>query len=504
MAHTQPHKTLPSHVSDNVVSEDEDGDYTVMQIGSAPKEDYPATVGGLNKGGLIRLFSQKMVPLRLAALAHATLVSPKHRNDEELLRNSCAILHRLTVPGSSSQSKNSVQEISPKEQLSIRKYLKSNQGVEALLQAMHPPRGRHPTTLSYALLALGNLTAWDLEAHKQFRNSHGVVQVTQVMRSHSGNAGVQEKGCYALACVGAAYPAKSKNVFEQAGALDIVIEALSDVQRDSPNDAVTKQACAALGAMCSSSPPNALYSGRKEALTYLVTAFERFRRHSRVDGGKRSEMRLVCKAFIDLLCHAENRKMAGAKGGSTMIIRAMRIFRLDADFIEKGLTTLSEFCTYRANGAQIVQASGVDDIVAAMERFRMSENMQKEGSRVLTLLMKATGDQARRRLVHAGGAEALVLALERFGAIPEVNLPVAVETCRALFTLFQMENPGEGEILGRRMKKIKCDKAIKAAMVAHKGNQSVQDKGRETLKQLGTLKSGGGLWGRMRSGQKKR
>lgn len=502
--HAQVHKTPPSHASDNVASEEEDGDYTVMQIGAAPREDYRATVGALDKARLIRLFSQKMVPLRLAALAHASLISPKHRNEEELLRNSCAILHRLTVPGNSSQSKNSVQEISPKEQLSIRKYLKSNQGVEALLQAMHPPRNRHPTTLSYALLALGNLTAWDLEAHKQFRNSHGVVQVTQVMRSHIGNAGVQEKGCYALACVGAAYPAKSKNVFEQAGALDVVIEALSDVQRESPNDAVTKQACAALGAMCSSSPPNALFAGRKEALTYLVTAFERFRRHSRVDGGKRSEMRLVCKAFIDLLCHAENRKLAGSKGGSTMIIRAMRIFRLDADFIEKGLSTLAEFCAYRANGAQIVQASGVDDIVAAMERFRMSENMQKEGCKVLTLLMKATGDQARRRLVHAGGAEAIVLALERFGAIPEVNVAIVVETCRAMHTLFLMENPAEGEILGRRMKKIKCDKAIKAAMVAHRGNQSVQDKGRETLKQLGSLKSGGGLWGRMRSGQKKR
>lgn len=497
-------KNSPSHVSDTVISEEEDVEYTTIQIGCGPKEDFQATVEALEKVELMRLLSQRMAPLRLAGLAHASLISPKHRCEEELLRNSCAILHRLTVPGNSSQSKNNNQEISLKEQNSIKKYLKSSHGVEALLQALHPPHVRHPTTLSYGLLALGNLTASDGEARKMFRSAHGVLLVTKVMKTHIQNSGVQEKGCYALACVGAAYPAKLKNVFEQAGSLDVVIGALSDAQRDSPSDAVTKQACAALGAMCSSSPGNALYAGKKEALTFLVTAFERFRRASRVDGGKRSEMRLVCKAFIDLLCHSENRKLAGSKGGSTMIIRAMRIFRLDADFIEKGLTTLAEFCTYRSNGAQIVQANGVDDIVAAMERFRLSVEMQREGSRVLTLLMKATGDQARRRLVHAGGAEAIVFALERFGAIPDSNVALVVETCRALHMLFMMENTAEGDILGRRMKKIKCDKAIKTAMVTHKGTTTVQERGREAVKALGHLKSGGGLWGRMRNGQKKR
>lgn len=493
-----------SRASDLGSSDDEDADYTVVQIGAGPKEDYQATVGGLDKVGVIQLFAQKMPPLRLAALAHATLTSPKHRNEEELLRNSCAILHRLTVPSNTPQSKNNVQEISPKDQLSIRKFLKSSQGVEALLQAMHPPRMRHPTTLSYALLALGNLTAWDLEAHKQFRTSHGVIQITQVMKAHLQNAGVQEKGCYALACVGAAYPAKAKGIFEETDALEVVIDALSDILRESPNDAVTKQACAALGAMCSSSPPNALYAGRKDALTYLVAAFERFRQASRVDGGKRSEMRLVCKAFIDLLCYPENRQLAGSKGGSAMIIRAMRIFRLEPEFIEKGLTTLSEFCTYKSNGIQIVHVGGIDDIVAAMERFRMNINMQKEGSRVLTLLMKATGDQGRRRLVHAGGAEAIIRALERFGNVAEMNVPMVVETCRALHMLFQMENASEGEILGRRVRKIKCDKALKTAMAAHRSNQAVQEKSRDALKQLSHLKGGGGLWGRMRSGQKKR
>ncbi|KAI0565913.1 Serine/threonine protein kinase [Gracilaria domingensis] len=494
-----------SYASETVQAKEEDDvQYTVMQIGSGPKEDFCETVNSMDKDGLMHLFAERMAPLRLAALAHAALISDKHCGEEEVMRNSCAILHKLTVLESQSPQKNNQQSLSSKEQLSIRKYLTSMRGIDALLSVLHPPERRHPTTLSYCFLALGNLNAWDVEARRQFRNSHGVLHIAEVMVVHRNNSGVQEKGSYALACVGGAYPSKAKYVFEQAGALDVVIQALSAVQRENTNDAVTKQACAALGAMCSSCPSNAQYAAKKDALQYLVTAFERFRRASRVDGGKRGEMRLVCKAFMDLLCHPENRKLAGSNGGSTMIIRAMRIFRLDSDFIEKALTMLSDFCTYRSNGMQIVQAGGVDDIVAAMERFRLSDSMQKEGSRVLTLLIKATGDQARRRMVHAGGAEAIVFALERFGAIPDNNVPVVVETCRALHMLFLMENNSEGDILGRRMKKVRCDKAIKTAMITHKASPQVQEKGREALRQLGHLKGGGGLFGRMRSGAKRR
>ncbi|CAN8069184.1 unnamed protein product [Agarophyton chilense] len=494
-----------SYVSETVQPNDEEeAQYTVMQIGSDPKEDFGQTVDSVDKEGLMRMFAERMAPLRLAALAHASLISDKHCGEEEIIRNSCAILHKLTVLESQSPQKSSQQSLSTKEQLSIRKYLTGVRGIDALLSILHPPEKRHPTTLSYCFLALGNLNAWDLEARRQFRNSHGVLHIAEVMAVHRNHSGVQEKGSYALACVGGAYLPKAKYVFEQAGALDIVIQALSAVQRENTNDAVTKQACAALGSMCSSCPSNAQYAAKKDALHYLITAFEKFRRASRVDGGKRGEMRLVCKAFMDLMCHPENRKLAGSHGGSTMIIRVMRIFRLDAGFIEKVLTMLSEFCTYRSNGMQIVQAGGVDDIVATMERFRLSDNMQKEGSRVLTLLMKATGDQARRRMVHAGGAEAIVFALERFGAIPDNNVPVVVETCRALHMLFLMENTSEGEILGRRMRKVRCDKAIKTALVTHKASPQVQEKGKDALRQLNQLKSGGGLFGRMRSGVKRR
>lgn len=494
-------------------------------IGSTSKENFVALVDSMDKKELLRSLTQRMQPLRLAAMAHAALLSLRHQNDEEVLRNCCAYLHRLTVPHGSSSSQSTVSghyrsghqpdqhghqsgsgghDVTAKEQVSIRKYLKSRQGVEALLQALHPPEVRHPTTLCYGLLALGNLTAWDLEAHKQFRTNHGVLQVTQVMKVHSANIGVQEKGCYALACVGAAYPPNSKPIFEESGGLDVVIRALSNVQGHESNDAVTKQACAALGAMCSMCPSNALYAGRKDALGYLVSSFERFRKASKGEsGGKRSEMRLVCKAFVDLLCDTENRKVAGAKGGCTMIIRAMRIFRLDAEFVEKGLITLGQFCVLRSNGMQILQANGVDDVIAAMDRFKMSEVMQKEGCRVLTVLIRATGDQGRRKVVHAKGAEAVVFALERFGGIAEANEEVVLEACRALSALFAMDNVAEGEMLGRQMRKIRCDKTIRLAMMTHRTDADIQQVARDALRHLSSLRGSGGLWSRMRNGSKK-
>lgn len=493
-------KSTSSPASESQLVE-EKTEYTVVQIGRGDVEDYQATVDKLDKAGLLAVLQQRMAPIRLAGLAHAALVSPKHRCEEEILRNLCAALHRLTVPTKGSAK--SGTEVSQKDQQSVRRYLKSARAVEALLHAMHPPRARHPTTLSYGLLALGNLTALDLESHKQFRGSQGVGLLTEAMRTFQDHAGIQEKGCYALACVGASYPTKSKKIFKDTGALKVVIQALSSVQTDLSHEAVIKQACAALGAMCSSCPANAAYAGKQDALSYLVTAFERFRKAARDDGGKRSEMRLVCKAFMDLLCHDDNRKLAGSKGGSTMMLKALRIFRLDPDFVLKGISTLSEFCRHGPNGSQIVQADGIDDIVASMERFRTSEAIQRDGCRVLTRLMNTTGDQARRRLVHAGGAEVLVFALDRFGAIPDSNTQAVIEICTALGTLFGMENAAEGEILGRRMKRIKCDKALKAAQVTHKTDEVIQEKAREAQKLLSALK-GTGLFGRMRSGSRKR
>lgn len=477
--------------------DDEEGEVTVMTIGSAPKADFVAMVNGWGKEELLQNLAKRAHPMRLAGLAHAALSSKVHNKDEEVLRNGCAILHRLTVPSGNGQS-NDVHEVPAKEQLNIRRFLKSNDGVQVLLNALQPPRNRHATTLSYAMLALGNLTAWDLDAHKQFREADGVSLVAKVMRTHSKNMGVYEKGCYTLACVAAAYSSKMKSVFRKCGAVDVVVSALSCVkQKTGSHDAVTKQACAALGAMCAGCPENAAHAAKSGAITYLIIAFENFRKSSKTESGKRSEMRLVCKAFMDIMCYNENRKTAGSQGGTNLIIRAMRIFRLDSDFVEKVLTTLCDFCAVRETAEQVVKVSGIDDIVAAMVRFRNSGAMQREGGRVLTLLMTATGDDARRLMLHASGGERLVLALEKFGCGPDANAAVSVELCRALTALCQVESSTEGDVLGKRLRKLRCDKIIKNTIVAHKDNQGVQDRGKEALKQLASLRTSGSFWSRL-------
>jgi serine/threonine protein kinase len=460
-------------------------------------ETADAMVADLSTAELLSLLSQRSQPMRLAALALAALESPAHAADEEVLRAACALLHRLTVPAGYGGADG--KSVTAMEQLTIRKFLKSNGGVDALLRVLKRPETRHPTTLSYSLLALGNVTAWDLDAHKQFRNSSGVAHISDCMRHHAGNPGVEEKGSYAIACAAAAYPPRSKSVFLETGCIDFVVAALdASSQRKQLGDAVSKQACAALGAMCAGCPENAAHAASGGAIAHLVAAFDCFRNSPRADGGRRNEMHLVGTAFMNLMCHPESRRYASSHGGTSLMLRSMRIFRLDADFVEKCLSTLSEFCTFRANASQIVQMSGVDDIIAAMIRFKTSVPVQRAGCRTLSALMKATGDQARRRVVHASGSEAIVFALERFGATTGVHAAVAVEGCRAIGALCAMESVEEGEILSRRMKKIRTDRALKQTMQAHRGNHAVEEKGREALKNLGNLRPGGWFFSRMR------
>lgn len=469
----------------------------VTEADDIVEDNLDVVVANMKTNEVLAALSQRSPPARLAGLALAALSCEKHCGEEEVLRNSCALLHRLTVPSNSSSK--SPREVSPREQLVIRRYLKSNGAVGALLRLMDSPHLRHPTTLSYALLAVGNLTAWDLDAHAQFRAGDGVPKVAACMNQYKDNMGVQEKCCYALACAAAGYPAKLKSTFADTRCIQGVVAALKTARQSGGHDAVVKQSCAALSAMCSGSPDNASRASGSGAIALLVGCFDAFRESSRVDGGKRNEMLLVCNAFMNLMCSPDNRKIACTHGGTAMVLRAIRIFRLDEDFVEKCIVTLADFSSVRNAAATIVQSNGVDDIVAAMTRFTMSVPVQRASLRSLTLLMRATGDHARRRVVHAGGAEAIVFAMERFGTGGGAQIQVAIEGCRALAMLCAMESSDEGEILSKRMKKLKGVSAIKQTMQAHRGNQAVQEKGRDALKNFGNLKSSGGLFGRLRT-----
>jgi hypothetical protein len=465
-------------------------------VAFAGGEDRPGAVENLSTDELLALLSQRSKPPRLASLALKALRSERHNRNEEVLRNAAALLHRLTLPPGNAGSDS--KDVSAKEQLVIRKFLKSHEAVFYLLEVLNPPQARHATTLSYTLLALGNLIAWDLDAHRQFRDGRGVGRVALCMSSFPENTGIQEKGCYTLACAAATYSSRAKSVFLESGCVELVVMALNQAKLHSGQDAVVKQACAALGAMCLGADENAARAGHQGAVALLLGAFETFRQSSRIEGGKRNEMHLVCNAFLSLMCNADNRKAAASQGGTPFMLRSMRIFRLDAEFIEKCIVTLCEFCGARVNASQVVQLNGVDDIIAAMLRFKTSVPIQHSGARTLSLLVRATGDNGRRRVVQAGGAEAIIFAMERFGSSAGVNTAVAVEGCGAIACLSALESPAEGEILSKRLRKLRADRAVKQVMQAHKGSQAVQEKGKEALKNLYALRSGGGWFSRIR------
>lgn len=79
-----------------------------------------------------------------------------------------------------------------------------------------------------------------------------------------------------------------------------------------------------------------MYTERKDALSLAFASIGCFREASKGEiGGKRGEMSLVCEAFMNQSCNTENCKVVGAKGGCFIVVRAMRIFRLDAECVEK-------------------------------------------------------------------------------------------------------------------------------------------------------------------------
>lgn len=435
------------------------------------------------------------LPRSLAAMALAALTSTAHAKDENVLRQASATLHKLTLPSTapsitSTAAYRHSSIIAAKDQLAVRKYLRSNGGIAALLALLSAPTVHSAPTLSYALLTIGNVIAWDLDAHKQFRERSGVPIVSNAMNIYATHLGMQEKGCYALACAAAGYPASKKSEFTKGGAIDAAVRALKTGRNSEHRDAVIKQACAALGSMSVGNKENAAQAGQSQAVKYLIAAFDHFRKASKTEGSKRQEMRLVCRAFMDIMCFDENVKDAGNFGGVALLIRAMRFFRLDSDFVEKAVATLGTFCTFSANIRRIVETNGVEDVAAAMVRFNMSVAMQREGSRVVRLIMTGNGDEARRRLVQAGGAEAILFALDRFGTV-NVHQALAIEGCKALSTLCEMENRSEAEILGRRLKKMRAERTIKQVLQGQRSSASVQKEGKNTIALIGNLKAKG-------------
>lgn len=72
------------------------------------------------------------------------------------------------------------------------------------------------------------------------------------------------------------YRPKLKYIFEQAGPLDVTLQALSVVNVTIPHNAMKKEACAVLGANYSSCPSSAQHSANIEALQHPIGAFDWF------------------------------------------------------------------------------------------------------------------------------------------------------------------------------------------------------------------------------------
>jgi len=180
--------------------------------------------------------------------------------------------------------------------------------------------------ICFALLALGNLVAWDVRAYAVFMGStgEGVRTVTRIMIHWQNHPGVQERGCYALACASLGFPVRAKEAFGRS--VDVAVRALALATRStgggvSKPGAGAKQAAAALVGMVSGCAPNAVRAGKRGGAKRLVAAFDAVRR-SATALRKHGEGLLMTRALLALLEAPENVVPAAAAGAPAMLLRA--------------------------------------------------------------------------------------------------------------------------------------------------------------------------------------
>ncbi|OSX81073.1 hypothetical protein BU14_0027s0099 [Porphyra umbilicalis] len=316
--------------------------------------------------------------------------------------------------------------------------------------------------LCFVLLALGNLVAWDVRAYAVFMGStgEGVRTVTRVMIHWQNHPGVQERGCYALACASLGFPVRAKEAFGRS--VDVAVRALALATRStgggvSKPGACAKQAAAALVGMVAGCAPNAVRAGKRGGAKRLVAAFDALRR-SATALRKHGEGLLMTRALLALLEAPENVVPAAAAGASAMLLRAAETWCLPVTLLvtasaggggggrNGGPPSTGSSGSTSGNGGTGGTAAGPNadlavKIVAALTALTFSaasaqDVLEGAAARVLPALMRAhAGDGAvtagclsltRALLAHArrvavfpcvrnGIVEALVVALSTHG-----------------------------------------------------------------------------------------
>ncbi|GAB0495237.1 hypothetical protein MMPV_006536 [Pyropia vietnamensis] len=369
--------------------------------GGGPLLRPPSTVASASGGGGRAVVG---VRERKARAAHAlrALSRPPHCDDVETVATAAAVLQKVTAPRSQQTARVAADVM--EADASVRGFIVDMGGVETLLatltrfhaaarrkrmaaggsfrsisddasgvgggagsgvsrvtsgvglgeESLGSAAGGSPpddvaALCCFVLLAVGNLVAWDVRAYAVFMGATGggVRTVVRIMIHWQNHAGVQERGCYALACASLGFPVRSKDVFSTSRAVDVVVRALALALRSSSAAAPVvaaaggggsrsggpggiaggrpgagvKQAAAALVGMLSGCPANGLQAGKRGAARRIVAAFDALRRTA-VSLRKHGDGLLLARALLALLDAPANVREAASVGAAAVLLRA--------------------------------------------------------------------------------------------------------------------------------------------------------------------------------------
>jgi hypothetical protein len=137
----------------------------------------------------------------------------------------------------------------------------------------------------------------------------------------------------------------------------------------------------------------------------------------------------ACRALAYLALNADTRKQIVEAGGIEKIIAALAAHLQNAVVQFEGCRALANFGMETSNETRIAGADGVEAVVAALRAHEENCSVQSEGCRAIANLSLCAGIKAR--ILDAGGADVVLGALRNH----RQNSQVQVQACRAFAIL---------------------------------------------------------------------
>jgi hypothetical protein len=105
------------------------------------------------------------------------------------------------------------------------------------------------------------------------------------------------------------------------------------------------------------------------------------------------------------------REVAAAPGGISCLIRGLRVGLDDANLLFNGLGALVHFCDTCDSGSAIIDAGGLEVVIAVMQHHANDAGLQLAGLEAMCLIAETDYETSLPLLARTGGVQAAVHAM---------------------------------------------------------------------------------------------